>query len=335
MKSSVKERLLEILKSFEGDYIPQSYLHRVVKASKSRISEVLRELEREGLILRTTVGRSKIIYVHPGFSEHQPSLIRKQLKLGIVYSSEYLFLGYFVKELSRHNIRVNVVVTKDGLSTTKAVAEGVLDLAFSPLVGQLYLYPVYRTYKIVQGGLQGGFRVLHKPGKNVVYSSMISTMDYVRHYVLKRGLIDAEKTVYFDDSSKVYDIVKNGGYVVAWHPIYLHLKELGFREVITPQDLDIDFCCTLAISRTVNDRYYRLIKKAYAKAIESYRKNPEKFIEYYSMVTGISVSTLKNAVKEYKVSSEINKKTYERVINVYSLNVPSSEVYIESLNEYS
>lgn len=44
---------------------------------------------------------------------------------------------------------------RDGLEATIALAKNAVDLALSPLVGQLYMYPVYRTYRIILAGLKG------------------------------------------------------------------------------------------------------------------------------------------------------------------------------------
>ncbi|MEM1858107.1 MAG: MarR family transcriptional regulator, partial [Desulfurococcaceae archaeon] len=104
MKSRVRERVIELLSEFEGKYIPQSYIHRSLKVSKSRVSEVLRELEKEGLIQRVSVGRVNIVHIMPGaFRGAIERAKARELKLGIVYSSEYLFLGFFVKGLLRNN----------------------------------------------------------------------------------------------------------------------------------------------------------------------------------------------------------------------------------------
>lgn len=333
MKSSVRERVVDVLKRFAGSSIPQSYLYRAVDASKSRVSEVLRELEKEGLITRVTVGRSNIVYVREDITEHRSVLDKKHLRLAMVYSSEYLFLGYFAKRLSGFGIKLEVVVTRDGLAATKAVAEGTVDLALSPLVGQLYLHPAYKTYRILLGGLYGGYRVMYKPGRRVVYSSLISTMDYVRHSSLEKGLIDATATRYFTDPLEARERARRGGYVVVWHPVYKQLEAEGFRQVLIPDDLNVDFCCTLAVSNVVDTRTYELVKRAYFDSLDDYRKDPEKHLEYYSAVTGIDISVLKDAVREYWVSENISRKTAERVVSSFAPTVPSRIAYVNALDE--
>lgn len=333
MKSTIRERVVELLKKFQDSSIPQSYLHRALGVSKSRISEILQELEREGLITRVSVGRSNIIHVRAGLSESHVEADKKRLKLALVYSSEYLFLGYFSKRLFNHGITLEVVVTRDGLAASKMVAEGLADLALSPLVGQLYLYPTYRTFKIVLGSLRGGYRVMHKPGRRIIYSSMISTMDYIRRSTLDKGLIDVVSTRYFSDPGEARTAVKRGGYVVVWHPVYKQLEAEGLKQVLTPDELDVDFCCTLAVSKSLNNRTYELVKKAYLSSLDDYRRNPEKHIDYYSALTGIDATVLRDAIKEYKVSEVISRKTVERIVSSFAPRVPSGNVYAEAVEE--
>ncbi len=329
--SSIKRRVLEFLKNYQGLYIPQSHIHRALGVSKSRVSEILREFELEGLITRLVIGKSKVVYVKPGLSEKYMETQQRTLRIGIVYSSEYLFLGSLVKRLARREFNVNILVYRDGLRLTKALAEGEVHLAFSPLTGQLYLYPIYKTYRVVLRGLREGFRVLYKEGSSVVYSSMISTMDYVRQRVLSKGLIDASSTVYYSDPSTLLLRV-NGGYVVTWHPVYLELEKRGFRVLYTPSDLDVEFCCTLGLSNTLSSRERAIVKKAYYEALEEYSRSPDKYLDYYSAVTGIDISTLKSAVREYKVTDELGVEVISKVLSSYAPSIPSREVYYEVVN---
>ncbi|MEM0059242.1 MAG: transcriptional regulator [Desulfurococcaceae archaeon] len=331
MKTSLKNKVLELLRNHQGSYVPQSFIYRALGASKSRVSEILSELEHEGLISRITVGRTKIVYIYPQLREADFELKQRVLKLGIVFSSEYLFLGDFIKKLREKNINVEVIVYRDGLEATIALAKNAVDLALSPLVGQLYIYPVYRTYKVILAGLKGGFRVLSSKAGDAVYSSIISTMDYVRHYLVSRKLIEASETLYYKDPGQITSLFKRkGGYVVTWHPVYLELEKHGFRELYTPSELEIDFCCTLGISNTVGKRTYKLIKEAYLASIDEYARNPGRNIEYYASLTGIDTSVLKTAVDEYKVSSELGFETIDKLVNAYAFNIPSRSKYIEA-----
>ncbi|MGC8678938.1 MAG: DUF7343 domain-containing protein, partial [Fervidicoccaceae archaeon] len=68
-EKELRDRIIELLSTIQGNAVPQSFIHKSLTASKSRVSEILAELEREGLIRRRQVGRSKIVYVPSGISE--------------------------------------------------------------------------------------------------------------------------------------------------------------------------------------------------------------------------------------------------------------------------
>ena len=333
MRSSLRDRVIELLKQYQGSYVPQSYIHRSLSASKSRVSEILSELEREGLIHRVSVGRSKIIYIHPGLSEKIPEKKERIIRLGIVYSSEYLFLKEFADKLREEGLGLEVVVFRDGLVATRALAEGFVDAALSPLPGQLYLYPAYRTFEISLAGVRGGVRVVYAGEPGPVYSSMISTMDYARHMVLAMKLVESEETIYYRDPSEIRGISR--GYIVTWHPLYIELEKKGGRIIFDTDDLGVEFCCVLGISKTLSESVRRIVERVYRSSLESYKRDPEKGIEYYSMITGIEREVLKSASREYVVAEDLDKRVVSKIINTFAPVIPSRTIFQEALTEIS
>jgi predicted transcriptional regulator len=333
MSSGLRERIIELLREHQGSHIPQAYIHRALGVSKSRVSEILSELEREGLISRTSIGRSKVIYVHPGISEKTTGVVRKNLRLGIVYSSEYLYLPWFIKKLAIRGYRVEVVVFRDGLKATRALAEGVVDLALSPLPGQLYMYPLYRTYKLILAGVRGGFRVVYLGDSGPIYSSMISTMDYARHRAVGLKMVDADRTIYYGDPGELLRLKKSRGYIVTWHPVYYDLERRGFKSIYRPEDLDVQFCCTLGVSNTVDDRSRGVIQRDFQSALSSYEKTPERGLEYYASITGIDIAILKTAVSEYSVVDGLSSSIVDELTSSFATLVPVRDVYRSALLE--
>ncbi len=333
MGRDLRRALLELLSSMQGKEVPQSYLHRALNASKSRISEILSELEKEGLIERRVIGRSKIVYVKEGLAEAPIARSPRVLRLGIVYSSEYLFLGYFASRMNEKGYRVEIRVYRDGLEATRSLAEGRIELALSPLVGQLYMYPLYRSYRVIAGGMTGGFKILgpsgESPSATLVYSSRLSTMDYVRsEYVEKAGLEGSVKTMYFKNPEAVANAK---GYVVIWHPFYRILEEKGLRDLTGKAGIEVGNCCTLAASNTLSDEVIALVRDAYMASISEYSRNPYRFLEYYSAVTGIPVSILREAVSAYKPSPYIDGETVRRIVAKLGRSVPDQALYTEPL----
>lgn len=329
MTRGVKRKIVELLRSYQGKSIPQSFIHRVLGVSKSTVSEILGELEREGVITRTSIGRVKIVNVSPFISETQVEYKMRKITLGLVYSSEYLFLSGFIKRLRRKSISIDILVYRDGLEATRAMASGWVNLVLSPLVGQLYTYPLYRTFRIIPAGLRGGFRVLKSRDEDIIYSSLISTMDYVRSHLIRKRLVNANKTIYYNDPIKVISELRKRGVIVVWHPIYMMLEKVGLRTLYTHQDLDVDFCCTLGISTTIDDKTLSSIIRAYIESINDYRKNPEKNLEYYSSITGIDTGVLKSAISEYSVAESLDRAFVDKIVKELRVGVPSEVIYEE------
>lgn len=335
MDKGLRETILKLLSSMQGKEIPQSYIHRALNASKSRVSEILKELERNGLIERRSIGRSKIIYVKKGIAEKIIKHELKTLRLGIVYSSEYLFLGYFIDEMREKGYSVHVEVFKDGLDTTRALAEGEIDLALSPLVSQLYMYPLYKSYRIIAGGMTGGFKILKSPNEGegiVVYSSRISTMDYIRsEYIEKSGLRGTAKTIYFKYPDLVSSPNRIKGYVILWHPLYHLFRNKGFQDLTSKTGISIGNCCTLAASNIFDSETMELIRKTYLDSINRYIGDPYRYLSYYSAVTGIPVSVLSDAAESYKPSPEVDIQTIRGIVSKLNNGLPDSTIYYEAL----
>jgi hypothetical protein len=72
------------------------------------------------------------------------------------------------------------------------------------------------------------------------------------------------------------------------------------------------------------------VLKAYYESLEEYSRSPDKYLDYYSATTGIDVSVLRSAVREYRVQRELGARVVDRVLQGYAPSVPSREVYYEA-----
>lgn len=328
----LRDRIISLLSGLQGDAIPQSFLHRSLSASKSRVSEVLSELEKEGLIKRKQVGRSKIIYVQEGISERRSEEREKKITIGIVYSSEYLFLFHFLERLKEEGIEAEVKVFSEGIEAIDALGHGKIEISISPLVGQVIMYPIYESYSIVAKGMGRGYRILWKEGGEKVFSSKLSTMDYIRSIALKRKIIEGGKTLYYRSSEElIKEARKEKGYVVTWHPIYKKLEEIGFKEVETEGLIENELCCSLGISNVLKKETREKIFTSYMKSLEDYEKSKEKYLDAYSLITGIDVVFLKDAVKEYKLFEGESRSVLSELLNNLSPAVPHVSIFQKAI----
>ncbi|HDI02052.1 MAG TPA: MarR family transcriptional regulator, partial [Ignisphaera sp.] len=232
-----KLAILKIL-SEKPDGVPQSTLAKTLRISKSYLSTLLRDLELQGLIYRVRIGNSYIVkVVRPMISTYHRVYQRKKLKLGIVWSSEYLFLASFAKLLKKRlSLDLEIIVYPSALKTTTALIRGEVDAILSPVITQLYAYALAKELIIVGGGASGGAAIYEiKDSKSeTVASSELSTMDVCRAMAIHKNIIDTKDTRYFHEPDEALRIAKQkkARYMVVWHPITESLRRIADRELV-------------------------------------------------------------------------------------------------------
>jgi len=334
-RSRVRDEILNLLKSREGELIPQSYIHRSINASKSRVSEVLKLLEVEGLISRVRVGNQYLIKLLD-VSSSQPKHRLSKLRVGIVWSSEYPFLTTFAKNLRNGlGVSLEVVTYLSAVQATKALALGEVDLALSPLITQLYFYVTFKTLKVIGGGAYGGSAVMVNPevGDEVIYSSELSTMDLIRAIVASEERIHPERTGYFSSPEEALRLasLRKSKYMVVWHPLYRDLMKKGFKVFVKGEDLDVRYCCTLAASTTLPKEFRERLSRVYTSSLSEYVKNPERWVVWYSSSVGIPSDIVKSGLSEYRINEVVDEGGVREYVRKSKLAVPDVDLMLKAL----
>lgn len=324
---NIVARILEVISRYpEG--VPQSYLAKALGVSKSYLSFLLRTLEKQGVIYRTRVGNLFIVRK----AVNQGAMIGPRdrvFRLGIVWSSEYLFLGYFVKMLrGRENIEINISIYPNAIQTVLALIRGEVDAILSPLVTQIYGYILSKGLAIVGGVAGGGGYVYEIPqgSSDVVISSELSTMDLCRVVALRRNYIDSSTVKYFDSSQEAIAMIRRGlaRYAVVWHPINIEVEAVGGKKILSCAELEeTSHCCTFAVSRALGYEAIEKISQIYRESIEYFNKNKERYLDWYSAIVGIDVSILKKALNEYTYDPNIDLRYFVRVVGILGMEVPT------------
>lgn len=333
--SRIRELILELLRKYpEG--IPQSMIHKLINASKSRVCELLQELESAGIVMRVKIGKQYIIKLRTAKKEALHRVVKKRLNLGIVWSSEYPFITPFAKILrSRYDIELEISVFPNALLATWALVNGDVDLVLSPLITQLYAYSLTKSLRIIGGGAYGGSVVLENPNAkyDTVASSELSAMDACRSVAI-RELINVEDTYYFSKpEDEVMKLLREGKvrYFVVWHPLIDKLSMLGLRRVISCDELGIDYCCTLAASIRIERRLRGLLAKAYQEALKEYIRDPSKWFEWYSVKVGIPLEVIRRGQILYKLRPYLDANIISRMLGRVGISVPSYEIIREAI----
>ncbi len=331
-KSRVKELILKLLMEHpEG--VLQSNIHKALGVSKSRVSEVLKELENSGVIVRLKVGNQYLIKVRR--NEGKEVGLRKVLRLGIVWSSEYPFITLFAKYLERSlGYFLDVLVYTNALEATWALANGDIDLVLSPLITQLYAYSLTKSLKIIGGGAYGGSFILENPraDKELIASSELSAMDACRAIAINEGLLSTKETYYFTNpKSEIPQLIRSGGakYLVIWHPLIEFLRPLNPKIVARCDDLELHYCCTLASRTTLSQELRNRISEIFVKAIEDFLKCPERCLEWYSLKVGIPTDILRKGLKYYGFRPYVDVNLIYKTLAKVGINVPSPNLVKE------
>jgi len=333
-KPKAKKEVLKLLERLGNEFVNQSYIHQALGLSKSRVSEVLQELEDEGLIIRKRLGNQYLVKLISSPIKHLSSRL---IKLGIVWSSEYPFITPFIKNLKiKHGINTEVIVYESAVETVKALIRGELDLVLAPLITELHFYIAFRNLKIIGGGAYDGSAIIYNPRgeKDVIASSYLSTMDALRAITLRKGDVTAEKTEYFTHPSDVKRLAfkERVKYLAVWHPLLKILSLKGFKEVIRPSELGMTYCCTLAASTALSYEYRKLLRQEYLDALNEFSRSPSRWFSWYSMKVGIPTDVVKDGWRTYKLNPDINGKELFKTVSAIGVSVPDPLIMSDALD---
>ena len=325
------KKILDIL-SRNPDGVPQPYIHRSLGLSKAYISILLRNMEKQGIVYRVKVGNTYVVKL-----TKRVTPTHNNLRLGIVWSSEYLFLGHFAKLLRDSlNINLTVSVYPSAIQATSAIIRGEVNGVLSPLMTQLYAYILTRGIVIVGGGAGGGAMVFEFPksGSDVIISSEASSMDLCRFIATRKGIVEYGNVRYFGTPNEALEIIKRGRarYAVIWHPLTTFTKLVTHRVVAECGDFEeMKHCCTLALSRTMDTETVEKVSEIYRVAIDAFLKQPLRYVEWYSSITGIDTALLKEALRIYRYAADIEIRSVKKVLETLNLDIPQKDTVLNNV----
>lgn len=325
---NIAAKILELLSNTPNGVL-QSNLAKALGVSKAYLSIVLRELEKQNLVYRVRVGSTylvKLVLDTKHRIEHEKN--SKKFRLGIVWSSEYLFLGHLAKNLrEKMGIDLDVHVYPNGIQTVLALIKNEIDASVSPMVTQIYGYIISRSFYITGGGVRGGGYVYEIPDSktDTIISSEISTMDLCRYLALKHKYIANGITRYFSSAQEAISLAKKkmARYAVVWHPLNIELEVIGGKKIFDCLDLEeIKYCCTFSISKSFDYDFIETISKIYTDSIDMFRKRKDRYLEWYSSIIGIDVSVLKKVLNHYVCEPHLEIKYFDKIVDVLGITLP-------------
>ena len=289
--SDSKTKIIDILKKV-GE-IPQSELVKLSGLSKSRLSEILSELEKQGLIERKkSLGKSLSV-----------RLSNKFLRLGIIKAAEYPFIIPFINSLKEKGYFVDVIIYENGLKLTKDLVEGKINLGFSPVVTQLIFKKIFDNFEIVAGGAKGGGGIVGESLCDAVGSTSMSSME-IWSLIFNP---DLELRNYESPDSMINDLEKRKISAVAiWEPYFTILSNRGYRVL---HKFEAFHCCTLAVRKELDSE---MIKKIYEESFSVFLAQKDRWISSYANLLNSDYLILKESIKNYVFDSYLDLNEVRR-----------------------
>lgn len=333
----LRERILTLLRNHPRG-LRQVDIARALNASRSRVSEIVRELESRGLVERIIEeGVTKITLARS--SNNRKNRKTKTIKLGIIWSSEYPFITPFAKKLrEKLSYELEVIVYSNGLEATWDLVSGKIDLALTPMITQLLYASLTNRLKIIGGGASGGASIIYNPRGRKGYgaSTRASTMDLC----LTRGwkLVGKEEThrEYVSSGRELLEKILRGEVelIAIWEPLASRLKNKGYREIASCSELEINHCCTLATNTLIDEDLSEKISRIYREALREFTRDPSRWLEWYSIKTGISVSVLKHDIQYYAFKDYVELEKSIKVLRDTGLKIPDPSILREIVIDY-
>jgi predicted transcriptional regulator len=331
--------ILEILEKSEGGEIYQSELVRKIGFSKSRVSEVLSSLEKDGLISKIPLGKNfRVVATKRSketFSHNKKSRsVTKILRLGMIRASEYPFVLPFEKDLrEKMGIMLRFQIYENGTDLSRDLSLLRLDLGIAPVLTHFVFYSIGSPIKMIAPAGSGGAAILakkprvHAADNFEVATTKLSTMELMLRSSINKGDIPRSSNIhYYRSPKRMIDAVLSGEVDGAciWEPYSTILqRKRGFKRLFEYEDESEDHvCCAIAAGNHIKlDVLYR-IGRTFSGSVDKYRKNPEAYLAPYSNFMRFDQKLTEIASKEYGYPSELDYHKLARQFNSAGINVP-------------
>jgi len=327
----VERSILEVLSSGEA------YQSNIVKAtgfSRSRVSEVMSRLEKEGIIGRVAEGRNKRVYLKSNPVSRRPKGL---IRLGLIRSAEYPFVIPFKKALRDMGFELEIEVFPNGIDVMKALSNGQLELGIAPMITQLYFFSAEFPIQILAPAGAGGSSVLALPSiadHPIAASTKLSTMELLLRTSVNGGVIgEPSEMIYARSAQEMLGMLRSGKVdaVSVWEPYASLLERDGYVRLSEYSDLGEHYCCTLASPLGIEESLLDGLLRRYRIALSEFKGDPERYIPPYAALMGFGVNELRDAIKHYTYPEELDVAVALRQVEQGGIRVPYPSLVREAI----
>ena len=160
----LRDKVLDLL--FEEE-LTQKELTSRLNSSRSRISEVLSRLEKQGFIVRRRISERTVVVS----LNHE-----KTLRVGILRSTEYVHVVSALHELGK-KIPFRLRVYDNSLEALKELMTGTEDIIASPLISGYFFFLIDKNIRPVAGIAKGGAGLIKRKNHGKIGTTPLSRMD--------------------------------------------------------------------------------------------------------------------------------------------------------------
>ncbi len=277
----LEDKILKLLEDVKYEGILQSEIVKKLKASKSRVSEILKILEDYGVIMRNIeVGKSYRVWL----TRYYPHGDR--LRIGILKSTEYSVVISAVD--------ADFIVYENAIDLTRDLIMNRVDLAVSPLVTQVLFGIMMKNIRIFDVVAENGSGIVFGEGNGSFGTTEMSAMEINLKAV--RDKISIRQIEYYSSPEKMIEDLSRLEGIAIWEP-YISMVEnekIYFRDIIgdTP-------CCTIA----ANEIAIKKKEEGINELLDKLKKCKIDF-KKVSNTLGFNEKLIKNSVRNYNFNPD-------------------------------
>jgi predicted transcriptional regulator len=325
---TVKERILSIISTLGEAY--QSDLVRATGFSKSRVSEVLSELERSGIISRTTIGRNSRISMRT-----RESRKGGRIKVGFVRAAEYPFLIALRKILRENSNEPEFVVRENGIDVMTDLMFSRIDVAVAPILTQFVFHSIGTPLRVIGPAGSGGSSLVARkdiPGETRIASTKLSTMELLLRSCLNACLIYSSDVVYANSPRKIVQSMLTGKVDAAciWEPYATYLVSHGFKRLARYSEINDHVCCVISARSDMQEDRFGMLERSVTRSLELFMEEPKRYLEPYSALTGYSTKSLLTSLGEYSYQSHLDVSGIVKQFENAGLFIPDPRTFKEA-----
>ncbi len=272
----LEDRILRILEERKFDGILQSDLPKILNASKSRISELLSDLEKQGIIIRKKEAGKNLKVWLKEYSEGST-------KIGVLKAVEY------AKLISSGDY--TFIIYSNAIDLTRDLALGKIDIGASPLVTQVMFGVMMKTIAIKTVVAENGSGIVFGDATNKIFATTeMSAMEMNLRAV--RDKLGIKGFMYCQSPDCLISSLPEVEGIAIWEPYFTSIK----RDKISFKELEGNYpCCTLGFNKNYlqkNEEFVKMFLRDFEKA--------EVDVEKVSVLFGFDETDVKKSLKSYK-----------------------------------